>query len=399
MREYGGITLFFSHFLEYLGLPLPGETMMLFSGFMCSGWFTAVLIIIFGTAGTFCGSMLAYFIGFRYGEAAVLKIGKPFHITKESLARTNAALEKHEAFYIIFSRFIPGVRHVVPYITGIIKLSRRRFVVCNIVSSFIWCAFFVSAGKLLGQKWVIFERLANFYSITVLLILIFIFLVYKFGGRHRFIIYGVALPIFAFTAIALLQAGKGFHLFDADVYAFISKFSQLRLLFHAISQLDSLGALGVVAVVCAAVLWNNHKYAYWGRMIAVNFISCFILGEAVNLIFHRLRPQALGFIKIILFTFPSVNSMLSISFYGFIIYLFIKYRSLMWKIIISVCLSLMILATGASSVYLHEYYASDVLAGYAAGFSWLVLFIVTVKKLHPPLLSDGAIRKNNTLRQ
>lgn len=304
---------------------MPGETMMLFAGFMSSGWFAAVLIIFFGTAGTFCGSMLAYFIGYRYGQAAVLKIGKPFHITIESLTKTNAALEKHEAFYIILSRFIPGVRHVVPYITGIAKLNRRKYVAFNIISSFIWCAFFVSAGKLLGQKWVIFERLANFYSLAALLILVFIFLVYKFSGRHRFIIYGVALPIFAFTAIALLQAGRGFHLFDAGIYAIISSFSKYRLIFQTISVLDSLGVLGAVAVVCAAVLWNNHKYAYWGRMVAINLISCFILGEAVNLIFHRPRPASTGLFNVIFFTFPSVNSMLSISFYGFITYLFIKY--------------------------------------------------------------------------
>lgn len=62
-------------------------------------------------------------------------------------------------------------------------------------------------------------------------------------------------------------------------------------------------------------------------------------------------------------------------------------------------LSLVIAAAGASNVYLHEYFASDVLAGYAAGFSWLVLFIVAVNKLRPPFNSVGVINDDKAPEQ
>lgn len=382
LREYGGVVLLLNNFLEYLGLPMPGETMMLFSGFFSNNSLAAAVFMFFATVGTFFGSLLAYAIGWKYGEPVVLKIGRPFHITKESLDKTNAAVEKHEAAYIIFSRFIPGVRHIVPYLTGITRLKRHRYILCNLASSVIWCAFFIAAGKLLGQQWTKFEHLAHSYALAALLILIFIFLVYQFGGKYRLVLYGVALPLIAFLSIALLQRGNRFHLFDASIYAFASGLSDLKPLFHVISQLDSVGTLALIALICAVLLWANRKYSFWGKMIAIDFTACFLLGEAVNLLFHRPRPASLG--SFFLYTFPSVNSMLSVSFYGFLIYLLAKYHKRAWNPLIYIFLILLVAASGLSRVCLHQYYASDVLAGFAAGFSWLLLFIVAVNKLRPP---------------
>ena len=357
--------------------------MMLFSGFMSAGWFAAGLLVIMGTLGTFSGSMLAYFIGFRFGQAAVLKIGRPFHITAESLARTNAAIEKHEWPYIIFSRFIPGIRHIVPYITGITKLSLREFTLCNLVSSLIWCAVFVSAGKLLGQKWVIFERFTNLYSLAALLVLLFVFLVFKYGGRHRFIIYGAALPVFAFAAIALLQAGRGFRLFDASIHTALAGLSHMRPFFLALSVLGSPGILGLLAVACAVSLLRSRRYAFWGRMLVLDFVFSLIMGEAVDLIFHRTGPQGFGLYRLALFTFPSVNAMLSTTTYGFIAFLTARNRNFPFKFAAAAGSVVLVVASGLSGVYLNKYYASDMLAGFAVGLCWLVLFTVTALRLRP----------------
>lgn len=357
--------------------------MMLSSGFLASRGFAVWFLLLGGTLGTFFGSLLAYALAFRFGEAAVLKLGKPFHITGESLSKTKAATEKHEALYIIFSRFIPGVRHIVPYITGIIRLDLRKFILCNAASSLIWCSVFIFAGKLLGRKWTLFERLANTYALAALLVLIFIYLVYRFGGRHRIVIYGVFLPVFAFAAIALLQSARRTHLFDTAVYEFVSGFSGLRVVFQSVSLLDSVGAILLISVVIAALFLKHKTYGIYGLLTFINCAATFALGEIVSLLFHRPRPE-MPFFRVILYTFPSVNAMLGISFYGFLIYLAHK----LWsrrapKITFTVLLVLIIAASGTSFIYLHNYFASDVLAGYAAGFSWLMLFTAAVRRLHP----------------
>jgi membrane protein DedA with SNARE-associated domain/membrane-associated phospholipid phosphatase len=388
LRQYGGFALFFSHFLEYLGFPLPGETMMLLAGFAAASWFSVIFITLLGSAGTFFGSLLAYLIGRRFGEQVVLKLGRPFHITRGSLTKANAALTRHKTLYIVFSRFIPGVRHAVPYLAGIIKLRRRDFVLANAVSSVVWCAFFVAAGKLLGRKWVLLERLANAYSAAALLILVFIYVVFQYGGRYRRTIYGVALPLIAFAAISLLQRGRSFHLFDTAIDHLIGGLTFLAPVFGVVAELDSLGALTFIAFACAILLYKSRRFSLYGKLIAVNFTACYLLGEAANLLFHRPRPLSAGFFTIVRYTFPSVNSMLSVSFYGFLLYLIHKNVKGPRKVAAGVLLVLMIALSGAARISMHQYYASDVLAGLAAGVSWVVIFVAAVKALKLPITAS-----------
>lgn len=86
LQSYGAVVAFVDLLLEYIGLPLPGESMLLMLGFTIAGK-SLVFPIILSTAGSFAGSMAAYFLGLRFGEKVLLKIGKPLHITKEKLEK------------------------------------------------------------------------------------------------------------------------------------------------------------------------------------------------------------------------------------------------------------------------------------------------------------------------
>ena len=72
--------------------------------------------------------------------------------------------------------------------------------------------------------------------------------------------------------------------------------------------------------------------------------------------------------------------MFSFAFYGLLIYVtwtFVKNRWL--RYIISLILVVIILSVGASRVYLGVHFATDVLAGFLAGFIWLVTSILVIR--------------------
>ena len=98
--------------------------------------------------------------------------------------------------------------------------------------------------------------------------------------------------------------------------------------------------------------------------------------------FNRERPsipllqQAAGL------SFPSGHALMSVTFYGLIIYLIFKsYRDREWKWVPIAFLIILILVIGFSRIYLRVHYASDVLAGYCIGFLWLVFAIWLLNRL------------------
>ncbi|ORX23338.1 hypothetical protein BVF91_07375 [Thermoanaerobacterium sp. PSU-2] len=186
LKQYGNPILFLSLAAEYLGMPfVPGETVMAFMGFLelKSSILAIICSILFATAGTFTGSMIAWFIAFKYGEEVVLKFGKPIHITKEKIHKTKISFDKHQKVLIIFSKFVPGIRHIIPYLSGIYMIKVKNYALLNFVGSILWCITFIGLGLLLGEKWQIAVDLIKKYSLALLLLIVILFILIKFLKR------------------------------------------------------------------------------------------------------------------------------------------------------------------------------------------------------------------------
>jgi undecaprenyl-diphosphatase len=81
-------------------------------------------------------------------------------------------------------------------------------------------------------------------------------------------------------------------------------------------------------------------------------------------------------------SFPSGHAIMSMTFYGLLIYIFnhsVEHPAL--RIILCGLLVVLVLLIGFSRVYLRVHYASDVLAGFIIGFLWLLISLVTVAKI------------------
>jgi len=88
-------------------------------------------------------------------------------------------------------------------------------------------------------------------------------------------------------------------------------------------------------------------------------------------LFERARPEAFQIVAESGFSFPSGHAMVSLCFYGIVAFLIVRKRSLQWRIAGAVVATLLIVGIGVSRIYLGVHYPSDVVAGYAAGATWL----------------------------
>lgn len=126
------------------------------------------------------------------------------------------------------------------------------------------------------------------------------------------------------------------------------------------------------------ILIKNKKI---GVSIFSNLAIITALNQLLKNILQRPRPTEYRIIEETGYSFPSGHSMISMAFYGYIIYLIYKYvknKYIKWFSI--VLLSILICSIGISRIYLGVHYTSDVLGGFLISISYLVIYISAVNK-------------------
>jgi len=152
-------TLFGAMAAEYLFVPVPGETTLTTVGILWKqGHFGLHLIwLILATGlGTFTGSLIGYIIGRTLGRPFLERFGRYVRLTPARIDKAESLFTKYTVPTLIFSRFIAGVRIIVPYIAGINKTKLSTYLPVMLVSSLAWTATFIMAGSLIETEWAVF---------------------------------------------------------------------------------------------------------------------------------------------------------------------------------------------------------------------------------------------------
>ena len=134
-----------------------------------------------------------------------------------------------------------------------------------------------------------------------------------------------------------------------------------------------------IATIALLLLIKNKKI---GLSIFSNIVIITILNQLLKRILRRPRPTEFRIVEETGYSFPSGHSMVSMAFYGYLIYLiyrYIKNKYIKWSLI--VLLSILICLIGISRIYLGVHYTSDVLGGFLLSISYLVVYISLIKNL------------------
>ena len=137
----------------------------------------------------------------------------------------------------------------------------------------------------------------------------------------------------------------------------------------------------IFLILLAITLFILIKDKRIGLSIFINLLVVTGLNQIIKHILQRPRPTEFRIIEETGYSFPSGHSMVSMAFYGYLIYLIYKYiKNKYVKWISIVILSILICSIGISRIYLGVHYTSDVLGGFLLSMSYLVVFISTVNK-------------------
>src|ERR671933_498401 len=149
--QYGYLIVFFGVMMESMGVPLPGETILLASGFLVQqGALDLGDAIAFGILGAVIGDQIGYWIGREGGRPFVLRWGRYVLITPERLARAESFFERHGGKAVFIARFFSGLRVFGALVAGISRMRWRTFFFYNALGGAVWATVVVSVGYLLG---------------------------------------------------------------------------------------------------------------------------------------------------------------------------------------------------------------------------------------------------------
>ena len=190
ISAYGYFGIFFLLMLGIVGLPVPDETLLVFSGYLVfRGRLHPLATLIASFLGSSAGISISYLLGRLLGLQIVYRYGQYIGITKEQLGIVHDWFKSIGLWTLVIGYFIPGVRHFTAVAAGVSGLEVIPFTISAYSGALIWVSTFLSLGYFFGDDWTfvltkIHENvyLASFVFGTILLS----YLIWRFVRKRRF---------------------------------------------------------------------------------------------------------------------------------------------------------------------------------------------------------------------
>lgn len=183
----------------------------------------------------------------------------------------------------------------------------------------------------------------------------------------------VVLCLMLFSIICYQILNYDSLVIDTNAYSFIADNIMNDSLTPILKVITELGGVAFT-VVAGVLIFIFCKKIRW--FVTFDLVGVTLINQLLKHIIRRPRPNILRLVEESGYSFPSGHSMVSMTFYGIIIYLVYKNvndKYLKWLLI--TLLSLLILAIGFSRIYVGVHYFTDVVGGFLLGLAYLVIYV------------------------
>jgi membrane protein DedA with SNARE-associated domain len=154
VARYGYAAIFCLLVLGIVGLPVPDETLLTFTGYLVfKGDLKLPPAFASAFLGSACGITLSYTLGRIFGIALIHRYGSRIHISEKEVNRAHAWFERVGRWGLMFGYFVPGVRHLTAYAAGMSRLETGQFALFAYSGALAWAATFLTLGYFLGERW------------------------------------------------------------------------------------------------------------------------------------------------------------------------------------------------------------------------------------------------------
>lgn len=149
---------------------LPGDSLLFAAGALIAGgksgldiYLLTVILIIAAVSGNTVNYLLGKFLGPKVFKEKNKILKLSYYL------QTKAFFDKHGGKAVIFSRFVPIIRTVAPFVAGVGHMPFGRYTLYNVAGGVSWILIFLFCGFWFGKVPFI-EK--NFSLVAIIIILI-----------------------------------------------------------------------------------------------------------------------------------------------------------------------------------------------------------------------------------
>ena len=389
--EFAYATIFMislSESLALVGLLVPGTVIMFGVGaIVATGRLGFVPVLLLAMAGAMAGDGISYALGRHYQER--LTRFWPFSRYPNMLRRGEVFFRRHGGKSVLFGRFVGPVRPVIPLVAGMLGMSPARFATVNVLSAVGWAFTYLVPGVVIGTSLALVGAVSARLTILLLALLLILWAAFWLC-RRGFVWLGKLglrgerlLPL---LSVALGLAGWLFLGVLEDVVTLDPLVQADESIYHALQSLRThwgdqfmiaVTALGDPFMNLVTVLGTLFFLLYKRLFRPASYWIIAALGGAVLVqlfkwLIQTPRPITV-YQGISAWSFPSGHTTMSVVLLGFLAILLVRSLSSRWGWLPFATAVAFSLLMALSRLYLGAHWLSDVLGGWALGWSWTAL--------------------------
>ncbi|MCM3023133.1 VTT domain-containing protein [Heyndrickxia ginsengihumi] len=411
--QYGYIVLMLALLLEMIALPVPGEVLMSYTGYMVhQGQLNWIMSILIAGIGTSIGMTISYFIGKRLGGPFLHKYGHLIHLGPKQLERTSNWFKKYGNKLLLVAYFIPGVRHITGYFAGITKLPYKTFALFAYTGGFIWVSVFISIGKLLGPQWEKFHDAVKKYLVIAGIIIAAGIILYYIYRKYRKPLVWLGMGLIHWTGMIFKSRVR------AEVFIFATATATLLLIVLMITMVQNLFAgefsdfnevtslivsllfekhwsslmhmllllgshkvlLSVIALTVIWILWKGKDRTHEILILCMATIGGELYQNILHGYFHRVALSGVTSLSHFAYEFPNSQAIMVLIVYGYFVYLVVRHAEVIWiHTFMDILFLVILLAIAVSHIFFGLELPSNIAGGYVFGGVWLGLNILLLE--------------------
>jgi membrane protein DedA with SNARE-associated domain len=153
LQTYGYGVIVLGIMLESMGLPLPGESLMVAAALYAAAThhLNIFILVPLAAAGAIAGDQIGYFIGRSIGFRVLARWGQKLGLTTDRLELGRYLFRRYGAAVVFFGRFVAVLRTFAAVLAGANRMPWHTFLLWNGLGGIGWTSLYGFGAYVLGN--------------------------------------------------------------------------------------------------------------------------------------------------------------------------------------------------------------------------------------------------------
>src|SRR6266568_3121343 len=152
LTTYGYLAVLVFVGIESIGIPFPGETMLLIAAIYAGTTHHLSIFLVILAAGAILGDNIGFWVGREGGYRLLRRYGRYIRLDERKLKLGLYLFRKHGGKVVFFGRFVAVLRAWAAFLAGTNRMRWPPFLLFNALGGIVWATVYGLGGYFLGEN-------------------------------------------------------------------------------------------------------------------------------------------------------------------------------------------------------------------------------------------------------